>query len=508
MTQATTSQPLAPTVTPAVNAAPLGLLADSASSSSAVAVTPRQLSYALRDFERFPLAPLLKAAHPRTYAQCEQISRSTRAYAEASVIGHAEHWDQRIRHNHDLIPTEMIRAAAPYRFTSMNVPAALGGGNLGPLPTAVFAEELSAADAGVFVIFGAHALAMSLIISSLDLRFIARLGRELRDAEDRGEPMLLALAHTEVGGGSDVEDVDDINRARIGSRYRKVDGGYRVTARKVFISNGSIARYNVVTAYSDPSRAAETMCAFLVPQDAEGFSVGRIEHKLGQRLSTAVEIICDDVFVPDADCIDFNGTGARCLDTTLSLTRGPVAAMSTGIIRGTIERTLQYLQHKRVGDHFLHEEQHVQLALADMLSALQVGRGLYMDAALAVEHWGLGAVMRRVPRWLPEGITRSLMMGRAVSALADVGRSRSLYARYVPTSDLQRMVAHSSLAKFTCSDLAVRTATRAMELLGEDANDPRWGVEKQLRDAKLAQIFEGTNQVNRLHTTRGLLHMA
>jgi butyryl-CoA dehydrogenase len=464
------------------------------------------LAYGLRDFASFPMAPLLQRALPQTYAQCVQMQRDARNYCEAHVRGRAERLDQAIRADHELIPHELICASAPYHFTSMNAPSVLGGGNHGPVSTAIFAEEIAAADAGVFVIYGAHALAFSLVLASLDTRMLARLTREMRAADDTGEPLLLALAHTEPGGGSDVEDVEEINGANISSRYRRVPGGFRVSARKVFISNGSIARYNLVTAYADPARAADTLRAFLVPQNAEGFSLGRTEHKLGQRLSCAVEVICDDVFVPDADALDLTGERGRAIDTALSLTRGPVGAMSTGIIRGTLERTLAYLQHKRVGDHFLFEEQHVQLALADMLSALQTGRGLYLNAALAVEQWGLGAVLRRLPRWVPEGVSRSVTLERMLAQVDALRGVRAAYEHIVPKPALQSMVAHSSLAKFTCSDLAVRTAMRALELLGPDANDPRWGVEKQLRDAKLAQIFEGTNQVNRLHTVRGWLH--
>jgi alkylation response protein AidB-like acyl-CoA dehydrogenase len=83
--------------------------------------------------------------------------------------------------------------------------------------------------------------------------------------------------------------------------------------------------------------------------------------------------------------------------------------------------------------------------------------------------------------------------------------TRKLYRAQVPGAQLQRLVSHASLAKFMCSDLAVSTSMRAMEILGEDASDPRWGVEKGMRDAKLTQIFEGTNQINRLHVARGML---
>jgi alkylation response protein AidB-like acyl-CoA dehydrogenase len=82
---------------------------------------------------------------------------------------------------------------------------------------------------------------------------------------------------------------------------------------------------------------------------------------------------------------------------------------------------------------------------------------------------------------------------------------RKAYAAAVSKTDLQRCVGISSTAKFMCSDASVRVCMKAMEILGEDANDMQWGVEKCLRDAKLGQIFEGTNQLNRLHVTRGLL---
>lgn len=477
------------------------------SADTTTRIDPLQLGYRLRDFDSFPVSALLREGRPKIYRQCVELQQKTRRFADENLYGQVERWDQDIRRDHNLIPWPILQAAVPYRFYSLNVPGALGGGGYGITPTAVFTEELSAADAGVFVLFGAHALAFSLIAGSLDIRTMVRISQELCSAEDRGEPMLLALAHTEVGGGSDVEDVDDIKRARLGSRWTKVDGGYRVTARKVFISNGSIAKYNVVSAYGDPSRPLDTMRGFLIPSDSEGFSVGRLEHKLGQRLSTAVEIVCDDVFVPDAGSFDL-ADGGRPIDTALSITRGPVAAMSTGVIRGTLERTLAYLAQKRVRGHWLFEEQHVQLALADMVSALQAARGLYMDAALAVDQWGLLAVMGRLPSRLPRGLTRSKMYGNLIARFGTTARGREMYEKLVPGVDLQRMVGHSSLAKFTCSDLAVNVSMRAMELLGEDANDPSWGVEKQLRDAKLAQIFEGTNQINRLHTARGFLTRA
>jgi acyl-CoA dehydrogenase len=465
---------------------------------------PLRLRHELRDFARFPLASLLEQGRPDVHAQCTDTIARARQYAERHLVGRVEALDQQIGRDHEIVPWEAIEAALPYGFLSMNIPRIFGGGNMGACASALFAEEIASVDAGMFVVFGAHGLALALGLSSLDTRIVSRLAREVCAGERQGKAVLLALAHTEPGGGSDVEDVHDIQRASIASRFTRVPGGYRVHARKVFISNGSIARYNVLTACADPKHPLETMGGFVIPHDAPGFSVGRLEHKMGQRLSTAAEVLCDDVFVPDEDAVMLPDPG-RVIDTTLSLTRGPVGAMSAGVIRGTLERTLAYLAQKRVRGHWLFEEQWVTLALADMLGALQAARGLYMDASLAGDEWGIASFMKGMPRWLPSFVLDSRAMSAVVTHPRVIARSRAMYKARVPDETLQRLVAHSSIAKFACSDMAVRVSMHAMEILGEDANDPSWGVEKCMRDAKLAQIFEGTNQINRLHVTRGLV---
>jgi butyryl-CoA dehydrogenase len=470
-------------------------------------VDPMSLRYELRDFDQFPLSSALKESRSGVYEQCRGVMLRAREFAEAHVAPRAVAWDQEAGDRHGFVPWAAIDAGLPYGFLGMNVPGVLGGGNLGVSAACVFAEELAAADAGVYVIYGAHALALSLVIASLDLPVMARLAHEIVEGEAKGTAVLLALAHTEPSGGSDVEDVDDIRHADLRSRFRRVAGGVRLDARKVFISNGSIARYQVVTAFEDTRRPLETMAAFLVPSDAAGLSTGRVERKLGQRLSPAVEVICEDVFVPSSHVIGFDD-GGRAIDTTLSLSRGPVGAMATGIIRGTLERTLAYLEQKRIRGRWLFEEQWVRLALADMLAALQAARGLYMDAGLASDAWGIPRLMALLPAHVPASV-RHHAAYEAVLARPGVTRQmRALYRRQVPGEQLQRLVSHASIAKFACSDAAVRVSMQAMEILGEDANDPRWGIEKAMRDAKLAQIFEGTNQINRLHVARGLTRRA
>lgn len=458
----------------------------------------------LRDFEHFGIAPLLARTDPALHRQCVDVQREIRAFADRHVRPHLAEWDLRAKHDHDFVPWQAIEAGLDTRLFSMGIPALFGGRNMGPLSVAVAAEEIAAADAGLFVVYGAHALAWMLIVTSMDLRMLRRLGREISDGEKNGKPVILALAHTEVTGGSDVEDVDDIRKARLTSFWQKVPGGYRVRAHKVFSSNGGIADYLVLTAYGDPADPMHSMRSFVIRPGTPGVSIGRPERKLGQRLCLANEVVCQDVFVADDDVIE-SGNPGRMLDTTLTLTRAPVGAMAAGIIRGALERTLDYLAQKRTPRGLLQDEQWVQMALADIVCALQSARGLYLDASLLSQEHGFAQFIRQMPAHVPDMIGRSAAVQRVTDAKFLDGFMQKQYERRVSAGQVQRITANASVAKFGGTDLAVNACMKAMEILGEDANDARWGVEKCLRDAKLGQIFEGTNQICRLHTNRGLL---
>ncbi len=459
--------------------------------------------YRLRNFDSFPIAALLKKSAPDVYKQCEDMMARTRDYAERHLHGRVAHWDMLAGEDHNFVPWDAIDGGLKYGFLGMALPRPFGGGGIGPLEAAVFSEELGAADPGVFVIYGAHILAMGLVLASLDMPLLHFLAREIVEPEKQGRATLLALAHTEPGGGSDVEDGEDIKTAKLGSRFEKVPGGFRVNARKVFISNGAIARYYVLTAWGDLHNPTETTRFFIIPRETPGVSMGRVEHKMGQRLCGAAEIICEDVFVPEhmSRLMDPD----RDIDTVLTLTRGPVGGLSTGIIRSTLERTLAYVGQQQANGRRLYDEQWVQMRLADMLATLQACRGLYMDAAITAQYSGIGRLMTLMPFTLPTKLRNSRLMTQLLAHPLASRPARTFYKRLLPTPGLQKQVAHSSIAKFMCSDLAVQTAMHAMEILGEDANDPQWGIEKGLRDAKLAQIFEGTNQINRLQANRGLL---
>jgi len=199
----------------------------------------------------------------------------------------------------------------------------------------------------------------------------------------------------------------------------------------------------------------------------------------------------------------------RLLGDVLSLSRGPVAAIATGIARGALERTLAYLSQRRENGRWRFEAQWVQLSLAEMLAKIQASRQLYFDAVTAAEQMGilrcLSRGLQNTLALVPPGILHARWFRRLTSSRSVDALLQRRVQRLVPPSQLKHLLGIASLAKFSCSDAAVEVCMQAMEILGEDATDPQWGVEKCLRDAKLTQIYEGTNQLNRLQAFKALV---
>ncbi len=306
-------------------------------------------------------------------------------------------------------------------------------------------EELCAACGGLGLAIGAHGLGSAPILFSGDLgavrRFLLPAYRRCR----AGEPSILAFAITEPSAGSDAEESAGAARARPGTRARRAAGGFRLTGRKIFISGGDIADAVTVFAALEDEGMASWTC-FLVERGMPGFTVVRRELKMGQRASSAAELLFEDVFVPDDHVIGGPRRGWALNRATLNLSRVPVGAIALGIARGAADAAVEFARRTRLGGKALVEDQGVQLEIARMWTELAAMRALVWQAA---------------SRWTPRQ-------------------------------------ARASMAKVFCSDGAVRVCERAMALMGEDGLLPANRAEKAFRDARLTQIYEGTNQINLL----------
>jgi butyryl-CoA dehydrogenase len=440
--------------------------------------------------------------------ELERLRARARRFADEQVRPRALEIDLRTGEDPSWFDWDLVRAGGEQGMLSFLIPKPAGGTGGLATQAAVVMEELCAACPGIALIFGAHALGVSPLLLGGPSQWDGVLA-ELVGSERTGEPLLMACAITEPEAGTDVEDPDLLRRARITSHARRVPGGFRLSGTKRFISNGSVARWITLLMPTDPRRPAETWTCFLLDARSEGFAVSRVEHKMGQRACPAAELTFDEVFVPAERVVGREGDGAAATMIVLACSRPPVGAIATGIARGAYERLLAWLQEDRAARGLL-ERQHVQLALAGMEEEIHLARQMYMDAATELDHTALGGVMShpavRALGHVPASVRRRPPVRNWLAS--DRARDATVALLHRTTSEraVTRSLALSSMAKARGGDVAMRVTGAALELVGLRSGLVRAELEKLWRDAKLTQIYEGTNQLNRTEVYRGLCH--
>jgi acyl-CoA dehydrogenase len=461
-------------------------------------------------------APSLREAFPRLHQlerldrgyvhRLEELQLGARRFADLYLRPAALEADQRADRDPSHFDWDVVRAGGLHGMLDLLVPAQAGGAGGLAVQTAIVMEELCAACPGLANIFGAHALGIAplLIDGPIHWGFL----REIAESARRGEPLLMACALTEPDAGTDVEDVDLMERARVSSHARRVEGGYALSGVKRFISNGSVARRLTVLMPVDPRRPAATWTCFLVDAASDGFSVGRVEHKMGQRACHAAELVFDDVFVPDERVVGRVGDGAGATLIVLAASRPPVGAIATGIARGAYERLLGWLREDPVAEGMLGR-QHVQLQLAFMEEEIHLARQAYMDAATELDVVALGGALGhpllRALALVPPFVRRRPRVRSLIGSASAREATVRFLSRTANDRAITRSLGLSSLAKARGGDVAMRVTHAALELVGLSDAPVRAELEKLWRDAKLTQIYEGTNQLNRVEVYRALI---
>jgi alkylation response protein AidB-like acyl-CoA dehydrogenase len=264
----------------------------------------------------------------------------------------------------------------------------------------------------------------------------------------RGD-VLMSYALTEPGAGSDP--------AAMTTRYERDGEEFVLNGTKRFITGAGVSHGYVVFATKDPSMRAKGVSAFLVMRDDPGVSFGRKEDKMGIRGSPTREVICDGARVPADRLIGEEGEGFAYAMRTLDYSRPAIAAQALGIAQGAFDFAARYATERQQFGKPIGEFQGVSFMLADMAMQLEAARML---------------------------VYKSL-------ALCDAGDERMTY--------------FSSVAKCFASDAAMRITTDAVQVLGGYGYIREYPVERYMRDAKITQIYEGTNQIQRVVIARELL---
>jgi len=340
-------------------------------------------------------------------------------------------------------PRALIRKAWELGLASTFIPESAGGVGLGLLDACIVTQELA---------WGCSGVTTSIMANDLGLTPVLIGGSESQKKEwlERfaSEFCLVAFCLSEPNAGSDVAGLQLL--------AEKDGEDYLLNGTKCWITNGGEADYYTVFATLDRQSRHKGIVAFVIPSNLEGISLGKKEDKMGQRASDTRVINFDGVKVPAANRLGAEGEGFKIAMRTLDRTRPSIGALACGIAQRALDESVAYAQDRKAFGFPIAGFQAVQFMLADMAKSLEAGRLLTLQSA-----------------WM-----------------IDRGQNASKF---------------SSFAKCFSTDMAMEVTTNAVQVFGGNGYTKDYPVEKLMRDAKLMQIYEGTNQIQRLVIARELL---
>jgi alkylation response protein AidB-like acyl-CoA dehydrogenase len=345
-------------------------------------------------------------------------------------------------------PWDLKELLAKQDLLGISFPTRFGGTELDDIGQAIVVEEIARADATTSLIVIVQKLgALPIMVAGSEdqqARYFPRLAS--------GEWMA-AFGLTEAGAGSDV--------AGIRMRARRDGDDYVLSGSKRFITHGSIANLVTIFAVTDPAAGGRKgLSAFIVETDSPGFSAPRLEHKMGIRGSPTAELQFDEVRVPGTNRLGEEGEGFAIAMSTLDRSRLSIAAQAVGIAQGALDYAVAYAaQREQFGERIV-DLQGIQFMLADMASGVEAARQLTYAAAAAVD------------------------------------------------ANAPDLAYWTSSAKLIAGDTAMRVTTDAVQVLGGYGYVSEYPVERMMRDAKITQLYEGTQQVQRMIVARQLLRRA
>jgi alkylation response protein AidB-like acyl-CoA dehydrogenase len=341
-------------------------------------------------------------------------------------------------------PEEALKALDTAGFSSIHIPEQYGGQGGDAVAACIVIEEVARVCASSSMIPISNKLGtMGLILRGSD-----DLKRQVLPSLAAGEAMA-SYALSERGAGSDA--------AGMRTRARPDGDGWVLNGSKCWISNGGRSTWYTVMAVTDPDKGANGISAFMVHRDDDGFTVGAKERKMGLRGSPTTELYFDDCRIPGDRIVGEPGTGFKTAMATLDYTRPTIGAQAVGIAQGALDAAIAYTKERSQFGQRISDFQAVQFMLADMAMKIEAARLMVYSAAARGE------------RGEPD-------LGFIASA-----------------------------SKCFASDVAMEVTTNAVQLFGGYGYTVDFPVERYMRDAKITQIYEGTNQIQRVVMARALL---
>lgn len=369
----------------------------------------------------------------------QELKAALRRFADKEIAPQAAAADEREEY-----PWASFDAWRDSGFVRALYPEALGGEGGDTMTYALAVEEVArvCASSSLFVLISRLGMTALMLHGSDELK--AKYVPRVASGECQASYCL-----SEPNAGSDV--------ASMAMRAVRDGEHYVLTGTKVWITNAGISDFYTVFAKTDPDAGHRGISAFVVEKTFPGFSIGKLEHKMGVRGSPTGEIVLDDVPVPAENLIGEEGRAFGYAMAALDRSRPIVGAQAVGIAQGALDVAARYVAERRQFDQRIADFQGIQFMLADMATQLEAARLLVYSACAKID-------------------------------AGDAGVTRV-----------------SAMAKLFASDTAMRVTTDAVQLLGGAGYTRDFPVERMMRDAKVTQIYEGTNQVQRVVIARRVL---
>lgn len=341
-------------------------------------------------------------------------------------------------------PEEALAALTASGFNAIHVPEEYDGQGGDSVAACIVIEEVARVDASASLIPAVNKLGtMGLILKGSE-----ELKRQVLPSIASGEAMA-SYALSEREAGSDA--------AAMKTRAREEGGNWVLNGSKCWITNGGKSTWYTVMAVTDPEKGANGISSFMVHKDDPGFTVGPLEKKLGIKGSPTAELYFENCTIPGDRIIGAPGTGFKTALETLDHTRPTIGAQALGIAQGALDQTIAYVKERKQFGKSISTFQGVEFMLADMAMKIEAARLMVYTSAARAE--------------------------RGEKNLGFI----------------------SAASKCFASDVAMQVTTDAVQLFGGYGYTRDFPVERMMRDAKITQIYEGTNQIQRVVMSRALL---
>ncbi len=371
----------------------------------------------------------------------KEIRETIRRFTMQEIVPQATTWDEQ-----GYFPRETLARLAELGVWGMTIPEEYGGIGLSRLSTALVYEQLAMGDMGI---------AVGLSVHNMVAGILARVG----NAQQR-QYWLPKMASGALFGAFSLSEPDaGSDAASLQCRVERIDDTYEINGTKLWVTSGGEAELYVVMARDGRNGqqvGTHGISSFIVEKETPGFSFGKVERKMGLHSSPTRELIFEHCHVPSENRIGEEGQGFKIALGALNGGRVNIGAIAVGVAQAALETARDYARERKQFGHAIGTFQGIQFMLADMAMKIEAARLMVYQAAYKM----------------------------------DVGQNANMYA---------------SMAKCFATDIAMEVTTNAVQILGGAGYVRDYPVERYMRDVKVTQIFEGTNQIQRIVIARALL---